>query len=381
MMIIIGSGLAGYMLAKEYRKLNTETPLMIVTESEGDFYSKPILSNALTTKKTPAEIVITPVDSMAKQLNAEIFTNTTVESIDPINKTIKFNHKDYAYDHLILACGAIPISLNLLSDAADKIFSVNNLEDYKKFRTWVNNEKKQIAIIGSGLVGCEFANDLINVGCEIDIISLDSYPLARFIPEVIGQRLEEAFAAAGIRWHLGRKVVSIEKTSEGCQIFLENGQPIHADGILSAIGLRAHTELAQKAGLKIGRGIIVDRMLRTSDPNIYALGDCAEVAGQLKQYIAPLLQCARALAKTLAGEAEAVHYPSMPIVIKTPACPVVTSPVPAGIEGTWYYEGEGKHSRALFFDTENQLRGFALIGDKVRDKLELAKQLPLVFES
>ncbi len=381
MVVIIGSGLAGYMLAKEIRKLDPDTKLTIITNNRGDFYSKPLLSTALTAKKDPAELVIANAESLAEQLNAVIVTNTKVQSIDSQNKTIKLADKSIAYDKLVLACGSDTLHAPLEGDAVDQMFSINDLEAYQCFRQWLTPDKKHIAILGSGLVGCEFANDLLNTDHEIDIISLDSYPLAKFVPEPIGRVLQEAFAEKGVRWHLSQPAVSVNFSDSKFQIGLQNGEVITADGVLSAIGLRANTDLAKTAGLEINSGIVVNRHLQTSDPHIYALGDCAEVHGQLKQYVAPLLNCARALAKVLTEGQDQVIYPSMPIVIKTPACPLVTIPVPLGVEGEWQYEGEGRHLSALFYDTENQLRGFTLIGDKVRDKFTFAKQLPLVFES
>ena len=192
--------------------------------------------------------------------------------------------------------------------------------------------------------------------------------------------MQQAFAEKGARWHLAEKVTAVDKTASGYRVQLEEGNSIEADGVFSAVGLVANTELAKQAGLAVHRGIVVDRYLKTTADNVYALGDCAEVHGQVKQYVAPLLQCARSLAKVLAGQNEEVHYPAMPIVIKTPLCPVVCSPVPLGVSGSWQYEGDAKHLKALFHDEAGQLRGFALIGDKVRDKFELAKKLPLVFE-
>lgn len=380
MIVIIGTGLAGYMLAKEWRKLDATTPLAIVSSSRGDFYSKPLLSTALTQKKTAAELAITGVDEMAKQLNATIYTDTVVESIQIEEKTLVFSGKTLSYDQLVLACGSTPIQLSFLGDAAHELVSVNDLEGYARFRHWLSYDRKKIAILGTGLVGCEFANDLLNTGYQVDMISLEAYPLQKFVPEKIGRQLQYAFAEQGARWHFNVAAQTIKHHDNGYAVHLSDGEVVLSKGVFSAVGLKANTELARAAGLEVNKGVVVDRYLQTSHAGIYALGDCAEVAGHVKQYVAPLLQCARTLAKILAGQREAVHYPCMPIVIKTPTCPLVTYPAPLEVAGEWRYTGEGKHLSALFFDQQDQLRGFALIGDKVRDKFELAKQLPLVFD-
>src|SRR3990167_461921 len=381
MIVMIGTALAGYMRAKDWGKWDAVTPLTMVTESRGDFYSKPLLSTALTQQKTAAQLALNNAADMAQQLNAVIYTETVVERINPAEKTISLAHTTLPYDKLILACGSTPIHLNFSGNAAHDAISINNLEDYARFRHWLeHNHKKQLAILGSGLVGCEFANDLLNRGYAIEMISLDEYPLQKFIPEKIGHTLQQAFAEKGVQWHFNVSAQSMDRQEGRYYVGLNNQLAVSADGVLSAVGLRANKTLASAAGLAVNQGIIVNRRLQTSVADIFALGDCAEVLGHVKQYVAPLLQCARTLAKVLAGQEDEMHYPTMPIVIKTPACPLVACPVPHGAEGEWHYSGDAKHLSALFYDAQKQLRGFALIGDKVRDKLELAKQLPLLFE-
>lgn len=378
--VIIGSGLAGYMLAKEFRKLDTETPLIIITESTGEFYSKPLLSTALTQNKTADTLAMFTAQEMQEQLNAKIYTQATVESIDIKHREVIIKNKKIDFSQLILACGAKTIDPPLKGNAVQAIHQVNNLQDYRQFRQWLEG-KKRIAVLGAGLVGCEFANDLVNAGFDVDVIAPESYPLSNLIPEPIAGQLILSLQEKGVDWHLGHLAVAVDQLGAAYQITLSNGDTVQADGVVSAIGLRPALSLAKSAGLKTNRGICVNRFLQTSEPNIFALGDCAEVAGQVKFYVAPLLQCARALAKILTGGQEPVHYPAMPVVIKTPACPIVTSPPPVDVKGEWHIEGDAAHLRALFHDQAGQLRGFSLIGDKIRDKMPLAKQLPLVFES
>src|SRR5690606_36441039 len=131
---------------------------------------------------------------------------------------------------------------------------------------------------------------------------------------------------------------------------------------LSAVGLRPRTALAATAGLATGRGIRVDRQLRTSAEHIYALGDCAEVDGLNLLYVMPLMACARALAKTLAGEPGEVRYGPMPVMVKTPACPLVVAVPPPGRSGTWEVSGEGRDWQALCHDAAGKLLGYGPSG-------------------
>jgi len=150
---------------------------------------------------------------------------------------------------------------------------------------------------------------------------------------------------------------------------------LETDAVLSAIGLRPRIDLARRAGLTVNRGIVTDRFLGTSAADVYALGDCAEVEGQVLPFVAPIMHAARALACTLTGTPTAVVYPAMPVVVKTPAMPVVVAP-PASAEGAWELEIAEDGVDARFVNSAGALAGFALVGTSTNRKQALARQLP-----
>ncbi|MGB1438409.1 MAG: FAD-dependent oxidoreductase, partial [Luminiphilus sp.] len=185
--------------------------------------------------------------------------------------------------------------------------------------------------------------------------------------------------AKGARFHFGPLATEVNRTETGYRVTLNNGDFIDADAVLSAVGVRPRTELAAAAGLETARGIKTDRFLKTSAEGVYALGDCAEVAGHVLVYVAPLLAAGRALAATLAGTPTEVVYPAMPVTIKTPACPVCVSPVGKDTEGSWTISGEGSDIKALFHAPGGELLGFALTGAAVKERMALAKELPPIL--
>jgi rubredoxin-NAD+ reductase len=376
--IIVGTGLAGYQLAREFRRVDTATPLLLVSADAGNFYSKPLLSTALTSGKTSATLTTATPEAMAQQLAATILPNTIVTSINAANKTITLDGKEIAYSKLVMACGADAIKAKLEGDGAADVMSVNHLYHYALFQELIKN-KKNITILGAGLIGCEFANDLSNAGYEVHVIAPAVAPLDLLIPHSIGKLLQDTLANYNIHWHLECVVNTMEKFSGGYRLTLSNGATLETEFVLSAIGLLPHIKLATTANLKTQRGIVVNRYLETSNPDIYALGDCAEVEGHVLPYITPLLNCARALAKTLAGTHTAVDYPAMPVIVKTPAHPLAICPPPKGMPGDWKMETTGHNVRALFYDTDNQLRGFVLTNEAVKERMELAKQIPPLF--
>jgi rubredoxin-NAD+ reductase len=161
---------------------------------------------------------------------------------------------------------------------------------------------------------------------------------------------------------------------------LSDGSAVHADTVLSAIGLRPAVELAQQAGLTTHRGIVTDRYLQTSISGVYALGDCAEVEGLNLPYVMPIMSAARALAQTLAGQPTKVSYPAMPVVIKTPAHPVVVSPPARDATGSWEVTQANNGVRALYQDGTGKLLGFALTGQFVTEKQALTRELPAILD-
>jgi rubredoxin-NAD+ reductase len=376
--IIIGTGLAGYQLAREFRKIDQATPLVLITADQGKFYSKPLLSTALTSGKNFDSLATASAETMAEQLNAVIHTHTTVTQIDAIAKTVIIDNEKIPYSKAVLACGADVVKAPLQGDAVADVMSVNHLYHYATFQELIKNKKK-ITILGAGLIGCEFANDLSNAGYEVHIVAPAKAPLDLLIPEAVGKLLQQALADHGVHWHLGCIANTVNKTAQGYRLELSNGEHVDTDFILSAIGLIPHIALAKAAGIKTQRGVVVDRYLETSIKEIYALGDCAEVEGHVLPYITPLLHCSRALAKTLAGVNTVVEYPAMPVVVKTPTHPLAICPPPKGMPGEWKIETENNNVRALFYNTANQLQGFVLTNDAVKERIALAKELPALF--
>lgn len=376
--IIIGSGLAGYGVAKELRKLDKTTPLVIITADGGESYSKPMLSNALAQKKAPAALAIAQAAQMETQLPATLRVRAHVTAIDAAAHCVHIGDEKLAYSKLVLALGAEQIRLPITGDGAGDILTVNDLDDYAKFRAAVDGGKS-VAIIGAGLIGSEFANDLAASGHTVDVIDIADRPLGRLLPPEGGAMLKDKLAALGVRWHFGTGVQSVDRDGAGFKVTLANGTALNVDVVLSAVGLKPRLALAQAAGLKVNRGIVVNRQMQTSDPDIYALGDCVEIEGQVLPFIMPIMHAARALGVTLAGTATDVKYPAMPVLVKTPACPTIVSPPAPGAAGEWKVEQTTDSVKSLFVDASGKLLGFALNGTATAERAKLLPLLPPVL--
>jgi rubredoxin---NAD+ reductase len=372
--VVLGSGLAGYTLVRELRKLDREVPITLVARDSADFYSKPMLSNALAQGKSADALVATTAADMAKQQGFTLRQHTEVLAIDRERKQLQTSAGDIEYGRLVLALGADPIRLPLQGDGAATVVSVNDLADYAKFRNALVSAKR-VAIIGGGLIGCEFANDLAAAGYAVTVIDPTAYPLSGLMPEAAGRQLLAPLAALGITWRFGVAVKAVNRDSAGYALTLTDESTLPADLVLSAVGLCPRIELARSAGLAVNRGIVVDFHLRSSDADIYALGDCAEIDGKVQPYVLPIMHAARALARGLAGEDAQVVFPAMPVVVKTPAHPVAVLPVTRDAVGEWNILAEGQGIKMGFFDAQKQLRGFVLTGAFAGERSEMVKQL------
>lgn len=381
--VIIGSGLAAYTLIREYRKLNTEQAITLITNETGDFYSKPMLSTAFASKKEALQLISTSAEKMKEQLNIQIHAQTCVSKIDPSSQSVlaidqSGNEFAVKYSKLVLALGADQIHLDMGGDAASEVLTVNDLDDYASFREQLT-QKKKVVILGAGLIGCEFANDLSLGGYQLEVIDLAHQVLGRLLPLEIANDLQAKLAALGVIWHLGTTVVDISKEARGLRISLANGKTLHADLVLSAIGLRPRTELAKIAGISTNRGITVNRRLETNIKGIYSLGDCAEVGGHILPYVMPIMQAARTLAAILAGQVATLTYPAMPVMVKTPALPLVVSPPANDSGGGWTITHLENGIEGLFYGPQSQLLGFALAGSATSQRATLTKRLPNIL--
>ena len=410
--IIIGAGLAGWTTAREFRKLDATTPVVMITADSGDFYAKPTLSNAFAQKKAPDQLVVTPAAKMAETQNVILMAHTRVLRVDPYVKTITTEkdgiQQSFDFSSLVLATGAQPIRIPVAGDAAEQVLSVNSLDDFTTFygalksassrhihclNSYGNNSKEsnenaasflaKIVIMGAGLIGCEFANDLVDAGYQVSVVDPASRPLGALLPEAASEQLRQSLQDLGVQWHFGTTVLSVnkavnqtaEKAEASLQVTLANGQTLLADVVLSAIGLRADTRLALVAGLACERGIQVDAALQTSAPNVYALGDSAQYASAgntTLPYVMPIMNAARALAQTLSGNKTEVVFPVMPVAVKTPALPLMIAPPKMGSKGQWI----STEPNVWQFNNEQNVNiGFVLAGAQTAKRAEMVKLL------
>lgn len=377
-LVIIGTGLAGYTVAREVRKLDKDRPIVLISQDDGTSYSKPMLSNALAQGKSPAALANFDAQAMAERLNATVLVNRVVGQIHADEHEIETQGRRLGYGQLVLALGADPRRPPVSGSAASEILSINDLRDYTRFRQKLET-CRSVAILGAGLIGVEFANDLAIAGFRVTLVDPAITPLARLLPVEAGDTLARALSRHAIEIHMGTAVTQVDYAGLGYRLLLANGISIEVDLVVSAIGLLPRVALARAAGLQVGQGIVTDAFCRTTAPEVFALGDCAEIDGKIQPYVLPIMHAARALAATLCGKPTAVRFPVMPVTVKTPAIPAVLAPAPVEADN-WVVErwpdAQGDALSATCVDPgDGRILGFTLLGGATTKKNELIRAM------
>lgn len=371
--VVVGSGLAGFGVLRELRRLSPEAKLTMVTLEGGHFYSKPALSTALAKGKTAETLITSSGGKMAVQLNLDARIGREAEAIDRAGKAVLTTGGPVPYDALVLATGALPVCPPIEGQAAHRAISINQLDHYARFRTELP-ECARVLIIGSGLVGTEFANDLVTSGYRPVVVDMLPLPLAQLVPPAVGEKVRDALAAQGVEWHLGRRTATLDYRvgAPGYVATLDDGTRIEADLVLSAVGLRPNVKLAAEAGLDVGLGIKVNEFGQTSDPAIFAIGDCAEYRHGLSAYVTPIMAAARGIAPSALGTPTEIRFPPLSVQVKTTLLPINLLPPARSAEGVWRCLEDGAQgAKHVFVDTDGIVRGYVLTQDKCEQRMEM----------
>jgi len=314
------------------------------------------------------------------RLGVRIHTHTLASTIDRRDRRIHCRclkqDEEFVldYDRLVLATGSIPRVAELPGIPSGNLLVINNLEDYRRLRAVLKPEAK-VAIFGGGFIGCEFANDLAAAGYQVHLVEKSGWLLRRFLPEAVGYALGDALRTLGVRLFLEDSVATTERQTSGWLVKLASGQGFQADCLISAVGYQPNVDLAKECDLLVDQGIVVDKRLCTSDPSLYALGDCAQTPSGVHPFIMPLMAEAKTLAAILAGQNQQLQFDAMPITVKTSVFPIVTIP-PVDRPGEWLVDSDSDlkagHSTSRYLNN-GALYGFVLTGNHIKKRTEMVQ--------
>jgi rubredoxin---NAD+ reductase len=372
--VIVGSGLAGYAVLQELRRFDTTTPVTVLTADDGAAYSKGALSDGLAHNRNAADLIVATAEQMAFRYHARLLPFTRADSIDRQERVVVTKQGPIPWRRLVLATGAEAIQPRLRGSGAERVLTVASLADYAYLKAELVG-RRRVTLLGGALWGCEFAEALARAGCEVSLFEASSRLFAGVLPGLCAERLARALEAARVRIHLENGVQRVEREVGGLKVFPFAGEPFLADLVLATLGSRPRVDLARDAGLAVGRGIQVDKDLKSSDPHIFAVGECAEVQGRVLSLPADIEAAARSLGAALGGRHSVLQWQPRIQSLSLPRCPVILCEPSRGVEGEWHERADRGGVQALFTDARGALRGFALLGKAVADKERLMAAL------
>ena len=372
--VIIGSGFAARQLVKNIRKQDAAIPLTLIAADCMDEYNKPDISHVISRGMHAADLTLQSAGDFAEQYNLRLFAHTWITDIDADAHVVKCRDKQWHFDKLVLATGATPFIPPV--PGRELMLTLNSQQEYAASQTQLHDAKR-VLIVGGGLIGAELAMDFSRAGKAVTVVDNAASLLASLMPPEASSRLQHRLTDMGVHLLLKSQLQALEKSASGIRVMLDRQRIIEVDAVVAAAGLRPETALARRAGLQTRHGVEVNNMLQTSHPDIYALGDCAEINGQVLPFLQPILLSAMTLACNLLGRPGALKLSPMLVKVKTPDVPLHLAGDTRRADLTWHIVSNTQGMVAKGVDAQEKLCAFVVSEDHMKEGFALLKALSL----
>ena len=372
--VIIGSGFAARQLVKNIRKHDANVPLTLIAADSMDEYNKPDLSHVISQHQRADDLTRQAAGEFAEQFNLRLFPHTWVTEIDASAHVVKGKNNQWCYDKLVLATGASAFVPPV--EGRELMLTLNSQQEYRACETRLRDAKR-VMIVGGGLIGTELAMDFCRAGKAVTLVDHAASILSALMPAEVSSRLQHRLTEMGVHLLLKSQIQSLTTTDSGIGATLDRKRSVEVDAVIAATGLRPETALAQHAGAETGRGVKVDSYLQTSQPDIFALGDCAEINGQVLPFLQPIQISAMYLAKNLLGNNTPLKLPAMLVKVKTPELPLHLAGETQRQDLHWHMAIEPQGMVAKGVDGDGELRAFVVSEDRMKEAFSLLKSLPV----
>jgi assimilatory nitrate reductase electron transfer subunit len=335
--VIVGYGMAGARLADELRRRDQDISITVIGAEPHAAYNRVLLSTVVAGTMSPSATRLHD-DKWAADHNIDLRLGYEVSEIDRANRTVVVRVRDEGllhppqveqgalhpepipYDALVLATGStpwVPPAEGLLEDGklAAGVVAFRTLDDCAEIEAKAHRGAP-VVVLGGGLLGIEAARGLAGRGCLVTVVHPVGHLMERQLDPGAGGVLARTLNKLGIEFRLNALAA---KYLPGDGLILDDGSHVPAELVVVSAGVRAETSLAVKAGLEVDRGIVVDDALRTSDPRIHAIGDCAQHPGTVSGLVQPAWDQAAVLADRLTGANPASRYRGTSVVTRLKA--------------------------------------------------------------
>ncbi|MFV2083304.1 FAD-dependent oxidoreductase [Micromonospora sp. LOL_021] len=382
--VIVGHGMAGARLAAELRARRGDYKITVYGAERHRAYNRIMLSNLLAGRADELDVTLTETAGHGIDVRAGL----AVTAIEPAIRTVRTaDGTATEYDHLVLATGSRAVVPDLpgLTGAdgsvgragsageepaalPDRVAVFRTLDDCRRILAAAAGARTAL-VLGGGLLGLEAARGLAARGLDVRVVHKVGQLMERQLDATASAVLARTLADLGVGTELAAAAESVTATTDGVRLRLGDGRELDADLLVLACGVRPDTDLARQAGLRVGRGVMVDDRMATSDPRIWAIGDCAEHGGVVTGLVAPAWEQARVLARVLAGDDPGTRYRPLPTVTRLKAAGIdlaAMGDTRPGVDGqteelSFADPARGTYARLLIRD--DRLTGAIMLGD------------------
>jgi len=319
-LVVIGNGMAATALAEALTDApNRPASVTIIGDEPHGGYNRILLSSVLAGDKDLAEIITHPAD-WYEERGITLLTGDPVETIDRAARSLTTRSgRVIPWTRLVLATGAEPVRLPIPGVDLPGVLGFRSIADVEAMLD-ATASKKRAVVVGGGILGLEAAWGLRRQGMSVQVVHMTDSLMERQLDPVAAGMLRTDLEARGIAFVTGSTAAAIEGQDRVEGVRLADGRLLPADLVVLAAGIRPRTDLARQAGLAVGRGILVQDDMRCSDPNIFAIGECVEHAGECYGLVLPVRDMARVCAHHLAEDQPALTFrrPNMSAKLKIP---------------------------------------------------------------
>jgi nitrite reductase (NADH) large subunit len=302
-LVIVGNGMAAARLVDELAKAALGRYAIAVIGDEPRLaYNRVLLSSVLAGETASHEIELRPA-GWWRDRGVTLKYGCLATEIDAGRRELKIaNEESISYSKLVLATGSTPLRLSVPGAGLDGVHTFRDSRDVDLLLTLAAG-KKRVVVVGGGLLGLEAAYGLAKAGARVTLIHLMDRLMERQLDAPAAELLKTLVERKGIKILLNANTAVLHGETRVETIELADGRRIDADAVIFAAGIRPNTALATQAGIAVNRGIVVDDVMQTGTPDIFALGECAEHRGICYGLVEPAYEQARVLARHLAGAA------------------------------------------------------------------------------
>jgi 3-phenylpropionate/trans-cinnamate dioxygenase ferredoxin reductase subunit len=273
--IVVGGGQSGLQVCESLRTEGFDGDVLLISNEADLPYQRPPLSKKFLTGEVQNERLLFRQKDYFQKKDIEFIGSNEVTSVNLADQTLAIRDQSLRYSKLALATGTRIRPFSCPGSEEADIHYIRSIADGIKLRESLKSSKK-LLVIGGGFIGLEVAAVGRQLGLEVHVVESATRLMSRVVAAQISDYYADYHRNQGVNLHLGDKVMSIEtKQGDDSRVFLEKGGEVRADLIVAGIGVLPNQEIAENSGIKCGNGILVDEECRTSDPHVFASGDCA----------------------------------------------------------------------------------------------------------